>query len=175
MRMYNLRQVKKEIRVLAIASKPFRDGNRFHVVGIVFRGRLCLDGVMRTTADGPDVTGDAIRMMKGSPHHPQIRVILLDADLIGEGASIDPYTLSIGASRPVIAINYGDSHCPVGNESGKRLTLKWGETPIPALSLGLRSRVALKVLETVSHGNTMPEALRVAKLVVSALPEDFLT
>ncbi len=173
--MYNLRQVKKEIRVLSIASKPFRDGNRFHLVGIVFRGRLCLDGVMRTTAEGPDVTGDAIRMVKGSPHHPQIRVILLDADLIGHGASIDPYALSIGASRPVIAINYDDSRRPVGNESGKTFKLKYDETPVPALSVGLRSRVALKVLETVSHGKSMPEALKVAKLVASAISEDYLT
>ncbi|MDH5791967.1 MAG: DUF99 family protein [Candidatus Bathyarchaeota archaeon] len=175
METYNLRQVKKEIRVLGTAVKPAGVGRGYHVVGAVFRGRLCLDGIMRTRAEGPDVTREAVEMIVGSPHHPQIRVVMLQGDLIGCGAKIDPYALSSGTSRPVIALNFDDA--PLRFEEGPfhRFSLKRGETPVSVISIGLRSRVALRVLEKAAYGSSTPEALRVAGLVVSALSEDFPT
>lgn len=175
METYSLRQVKKEIRVLGIAIKPAATGRGYHVVGAVFRGRLCLDGVMRTRAKGPDVTKEAVEMIVGSPHHPQIRVVMLHGDLIGHGAKIDPSGLSSGTLRPVIAINFDD--VPFRFEEGPfyRFSVKRAKTPVSVISVGLRSRVALKVLEKVAYEGTMPEALRIAGLVVSALSEDSST
>lgn len=174
METYNLRQVKKEIRVLGTAVKPAEGGSGYHVVGAVFRGRLCLDGVMRTRAEGPDVTREAVEMIVGSPHHPQIRVVMLHGDLIGRGAKIDPSGLSSGTSRPVITLNFDT---PLLFEEGPfhRFSLKRGETPVSVISVGLSSRVALRVLEKTAYDGSMPEALRVAGLVVSALSEDFPT
>jgi endonuclease V-like protein UPF0215 family len=172
METYSLRQVKKEIRVLGTAVKPATVGSGYHVVGAVFRGRLCLDGITRTRAEGPDVTRDAVEMIVGSPHHPQIRVVMLQGDLIGQGAKIDPSGLSSGTSRPVIALNFDDT--PLRFEEGPfhRFSLKRGEKSVSVISVGLRSRVALRVLEKAAYGGSMPEALRVAGLVVSSLSED---
>ena len=175
METYNLRQVKKEIRVLGTAVKPATGGRGYHVVGAVFRGRLCLDGVMRTRAEGPDVTREAVEMIVGSPHHPQIRVVMLHGDLIERGAKIDPSGLSSGTSRPVIALNFDDTPLRFEEDPFHRFSLKRGETSVSVISVGLRSRVTLRVLEKAAYGGAMPEALRVAGLVVSAFSEDFPT
>ncbi len=171
MRTYRLRQVKREIRVLGIAVGRDEGGEGLHVVGVVFRGGLWLDGVMRTKAEGPDITGEAVEMITASPHHPQIRVVLLDRKLIGGGAKIRPCSLSSGVSRPVIASNFDQADCPAGDEAVHVITIEKGGVPTPVLVVGLSSRVALRVLMTASREEATPEALRVAELTVSALTE----
>ena len=168
MKMYKLRHVKREIRVLGLAVKTSGAGNQFYAVGILYRGRLWLDGVMMTTAHGPDITEDVVGMIRESPHHPQIRAVLLDGDLVCDEATIDPVSLSSGASRPVIALNFQTDRL-IENEHVCELDLTQEGASKPALSVGLRSRVALRVLEMASRSDEMPEALRVAELVVSAL------
>lgn len=170
MKMYNLRHVKKEIRVLGLVVKLSRADHRLYVVGVVYRGRHWLDGVMRTTANGPEITEDIVEMIKGSPHHPQIRVVLLDGDLVCNEATIDPISLSSGASKPVIALNFQTDRS-AEHEHVCELALMQEGASIPALSVGLRSRVAPRVLEVASRSGEMPEALRVAELVVSALSD----
>lgn len=170
MKMYNLRHVKKEIRVLGLAVKPSGADHRFYVVGVVYRGKLWLDGVMRTTTHGPEITEDVVEMIKESPHHPQIRAVLLDGDLVCDEATIDPISFSSGASKPVIALNFQTDRS-AEHEHVHELALTQKSASIPALSVGLRSRVALGVLEVVSRSGEIPEALRVAELVVSALSD----
>lgn len=175
MRNYRLRQIKKEIRVLGLAAKPAGDDCKLHVVGVVFRGRLWLDGVMRTTTYRLDITKDVIEMITNSPHHPQIRVILLHGDLLQGGACIDPCTLSSGISRPVIALKFDEGSFLGDDECVSMLMLKQGVTQIPLVSVSLKSHVALRVMETASLDDAMPEALRVAELVASALVEGVKT
>ena len=172
MKMYTLRHVKREIRVLGLAVKPARADHQYHAVGIVYRGRLWLDGVMRTTAQGPEITKDIIEMIKGSPHHAQIRVVLLDGDLMCQGAAVDPVHLSRGTSRPVIAIGFEEAGHPPEEVSVHQLDIRRGDTSLPTLLVGLKERVATRILETSSRDNMEPEALRVAGLAVSALSKD---
>jgi endonuclease V-like protein UPF0215 family len=40
MKEYNLRHVKKEIRILGLAVKPARADHELHAVGVVYRGSL---------------------------------------------------------------------------------------------------------------------------------------
>ncbi len=169
MKEYNLRHVKREIRVLGLAVKPSRADNEFHAVGVVYRGRLWLDGVMRTTARGPEITKDITEMIKSSPHYPQIRVILLDADSVCRAAAVDPVDLSCGTSRPVIAMGFEEAEHPTEGVSVRRLDLRQGDRSITTLLVGLKGPVATRVLETASRDNKAPEALRVAGLAVSAL------
>jgi endonuclease V-like protein UPF0215 family len=173
MRNAVIRQVKKEIRVLGIAVKPSITGHQFHAVGVVFRGCLWLDGVMRTTAQGPDITDRLVEMIAESPHHPQIRVLLLHDSLIEGGAIIDPHRLSEGTSKPVIAIPDGkwdlEAVPAPGGMAAYRFTHERGSVPIDVLSIGLRGPEASRVLEVSTREGVMPEALRVAGLVVSAL------
>lgn len=168
-----IRQVKREIRVLGIAVKPSRAGDRLHAVGVVFRGGRWLDGVMRTTAPGPDVTDRLVEMITASPHHPQIRVILIHDALLEGGASVDPYKLSTGTSRPVVALST-DKVGPAAPETPTDVAVECFELKkeagsLAVLSVGLRSRDAARVLEVSTRRGIMPEALRVAGLVTSAV------
>ena len=164
--MYSLREVKKEIRVLGIAAKN-RPDSAIQAVGAVYRGRLYLDGVMKATAEGPDITGEVAEMIEGSPHRPQIRVILLDSALTPEGVRIDPVALSDRLSKPVIALN-PDQHTAPDDGRIQHLTYRQGGTETPALSVGLMDRTAARVLRVASREGANPEALRVAGIIVSA-------
>ena len=173
MRTARIRQVKREIRVLGIAVKPSLDGDRFNAVGVVFRGGLWLDGVMRTTASGPDITDSIVEMITASPHHPQIRVLMLHDNLIEGGASVAPYRLSTRTSRPVVVLS-ADEAGPAAPEvhpdvAAERFELKLEGGTFAVLSIGLRSRDAARVLEVSTRGSVIPEALRVAGLVASAV------
>ena len=170
MRTAKIRQVKKEIRVLGIAVKPSRGGDGLHAIGVVFRGKLWLDGVMRTTARGPDLTESLVEMITRSPHHPQIRVILLHDALMAGGAAIDPYRLSTGTSRPVLLLSAEETwpEAPEG-ATAQRFRLRRAGDSVAVLSVGLGSRVAARVLEVSTREGAMPEALRVAGLVAEAV------
>lgn len=173
MRTAKIRQVKREIRVLGIAVKPSSKGDRLHVVAVVFRGGLWLDGVMRTTTQGPEITDRLVEMITASPHHPQIRVLLLHGTLIEGGATVDPYRLSIGTSRPVVALSTDEAGLNIPEVTKdlamQRFMLEREGESIDVLSIGLRSRDATRVLEVSTREGVMPEALRVAGLVVSAV------
>ena len=70
-----LRQIKSEIRVIGVAVQC--DPVGVTIIGVVFRGRLWLDGVLKTRSAGVDVTEAVSEMIKRSQHYGQIRVILL--------------------------------------------------------------------------------------------------
>jgi endonuclease V-like protein UPF0215 family len=165
--MYSLREVKKEIRVLGIAAKV-RPDSATYIVGVVYRGRLYLDGVMRTSANEPDVTGEVASMIDESPHRPQIRVILLDRATLHDGVKIDPIGLSDSLSKPVLALNWGKIEAP-GEEHVQGFTDRRGDTGTPVLSVGLNRDTAARVLKTASSAGGPPEALRVAEIIVSAV------
>lgn len=172
MKTARIRQVKREIRVLGVAAKSSGRGRRLNVVGVVYRGGLWLDGVLRTTTPGPDITGAAVETITTSPHHPQIRVVLLHEDAIEEETSVDPYRLATGTSRPVIALSAGEawtSKGDCGDLIAQRFHLELGGTIQHVLSVGLGRRVAARVLEVSTGRGTMPEALRVADLIARAL------
>lgn len=173
MRATEIREVKKEIRVLGVAVKPSRDGGLLHVVAVVFRGGRWLDGVMRTTAHAVAVTDRLIDMIRASPHHPQIRVLLLHDALIEGGASVDPYRLYKGVLRPVISLSADEGGAAAPEAPAdipvERFELKREAGPLFVSSFGLRSRVAARVLEVSTRDGVIPEALRVAGLVASAL------
>jgi endonuclease V-like protein UPF0215 family len=168
--MYSLREVKKEIRVLGIAAR-IRSDSKIDAVGVVYRGRLYLDGVMRTSAKGPDITEEVVTMIGESPHRPQIRVILLDTALLHDGVKIDPVSLSGSLSKPVVAINTEEPTAP-GGDHIQGFMYKQDDTETPVLSVGLSRHIASQVLKTASHVGGPPEALRVAEIIVSAVLDE---
>lgn len=172
--MAEIRHVKEEIRVLGVAVKPSRSESVLNVIGVVFRGRRWLDGVMKATAQDPDVTDRLAEMIASSPHHPQIRVLLVDDSLIEGGAVIDAYRLSEKTARPVILLTTekGAPQPKADTEAAsQRFIMEWEAGSRSVLSIGLRSRVAAKVLEVSTREGLVPEALRVADLVASAVAD----
>jgi endonuclease V-like protein UPF0215 family len=167
---FKIRQVKKEIRTLGLAAKSMNSEGEFIVVGVVFRGSLWLDGVMRTTTHTADITDGSAEMITASRHHPQIRAILVHGDLLYDGCTIDPFNLSRETMRPVIALNYkGDlgSDDPENTQVyAMRVTGK-----VPSYSIGLEDPVAVDILRTASRDGVLPEALRVANILLSNFTE----
>jgi endonuclease V-like protein UPF0215 family len=157
-----LKSLKKEIRVLGLALQKSRFKEEFLIVGAVFRGRRGLDGVMRTKAFGPNCTKETIEMITNSPHYPQIRAVLLRSDLIKEGVLIDPLSLHQGVSRPVIAMN-------IEKTRKKHLKVHPKNIESSISHIGLKKEVAAKIVETTSNTGSIPEALKVAYLILSEL------
>ncbi|MEM2922512.1 MAG: DUF99 family protein, partial [Candidatus Bathyarchaeia archaeon] len=80
------RNVKSEIRILGVDDCAFQTfkGGRVNVIGVVFRGGICLDGVMGTdvAVDGRDSTEQIAKMVKSSSHYKQLRLIMLDSIML---------------------------------------------------------------------------------------------
>ena len=170
MSAFKIRQVKKEIRTLGLAAKSTGSEGEFLVVGVVFRGSLWLDGVMRTTAHTADITDGSAEMITASRHHPQIRAILVHGDLLYDGCTIDPFNLSRETMRPVIALNYkGD----LGSDEPDNIQVYAVDVTgeVPSYSIGLEGPVAVNILRTVSRDGVLPEALRVARRLLSQFME----
>lgn len=132
------------------------------IVGVVFRGKSWLDGVMRTQALGPNCTEETIEMITSSPHYHQIRAVLLSRDLIDGINGIEPLTLHQVVSRPVIAIKFENFQ---KKENLKKIRPNNFESSL--FYIGLNKKRAIKIIETTSHKGLIPESLRVADLILS--------
>jgi endonuclease V-like protein UPF0215 family len=173
MKTVRIRQVKKEIRVLGIAAKSSNRGRHLNIIGVIYRGGLWLDGVLRTTAPGPDITDATVETITKSSHLPQIRVIILHNDLIEKGASIDPCKLATGTSRPVISLSAAENQTSNIEECAdlvvKRRLQEIGGNILQVFSVGLSSNDATEILNISMGRGAMPEALRVADLIAQTL------
>jgi endonuclease V-like protein UPF0215 family len=166
MTLYRIREVKREIRVLGIAAR--RASHKGHtIIGVIFRGGLYLDGVLRAESESRDITGDVVEMIVSSPHHPQVRVILLDGRLL-DGATADTAALSEATSKPVIAFNPAGLVVPQDG-AVERFEMDLNDGPNPVLSVGLERTIAERIIYNASRRRSVPEALRVASLTVSAV------
>ena len=150
-----LREIKREIRVLGLASWSSPDTGTYKTVGVIFRGKHWLDGVLKNSAGGPSVTTEVADTIRGSNHHPQIRVILLHRGLLNNGVEIDPHRLSRETGKPVIALEFQD---PPQNSL----------RPTPPITVGIDEKTAKKILKKTSRTGLYPEALRVAGLIAES-------
>jgi endonuclease V-like protein UPF0215 family len=150
-----IRRVKREIRVLGVAAR--REAGGFLVVGVVYRGGLWLDGAIWWKAE--DLEGAIAEMLKGSPHSGQVRVILLSRANLPTDVIVSVEKLSAEVGKPVILLGEGE------------LKLKIGAERLQCSVSGLSRWVAEDVLKTVTPEGSVPEALRVAALILSGLPE----
>ncbi|MCW4051390.1 MAG: hypothetical protein NWE89_16835 [Candidatus Bathyarchaeota archaeon] len=158
MGLTRIRQVKKEIRVLGIAVKNACSG--FVVVGVVYRGRLAVDGVISCLTESHELTDAIVGMVVSSRHLNQIRVIILDVDCLPEVVSVDPFRLAEGVGKPVLLLQ----DAPVAVD--ERFMFMWGGRWVTCV--GLVEGDASRVLD-VSGFDGVVEALRVASLVVDGI------
>ena len=159
MKLVRIRQVKREIRFLGLAASPL--DALYAVVGVVYRGRLAVDGVLCSVSASPDLTSAAVDMIRGSDHFNQVRVLAVDMDGLPHGAGMDLDGLAEGTGKPVLGL----TRAPV--ELDERFMFLWrGHT---VTSVGLGRGDAERVLETCSSEG-YPEALRVASIVAENLP-----
>ncbi len=179
--------IKKEIRVLGVslASPHPGRGVPIQVVGVVYRGNRWLEGVMRTTIppEVHDLTPKIAKMVTDSPHHPQLRVIILDGLITKSGNYADIEALSKKTRRPVIAVvrqkipvkRLTSATVRVPQRTFKAFTSasfrKWkaaGKTFF-VYSAGLGKIDIEELLEVCASREGLPEAARVARITASAL------
>ena len=154
-----LHQIKREIRVLGIAAR--QDSGGFTIVGVVYRGKLWLDGVLKAHSKEVDITDALAEMLVDSPHSGQVRVIIMSREnLLGE-VRVSPEELSTKTGKPVIMLG----------DTGETSYIWSNDDEKAAFSaMGLSHGSAEGVLKASTREGVIPEALRVAALILSALP-----
>lgn len=186
------RAIKPEIRVLGIDDGAFtpRVKGFVPIVGVVFRGGFWLDGVMHTKVkvDGFDATEKIISMILKSPHHKQLRVIMLNGITFAGFNVVDVKKLNIETKLPVIAITREKPNLKEIYEALKKLPKmeeRWkailnagkifevntrNETEKIYMQIsGIHEGDAKKILHLTSTRSSIPEALRVAHLIASGI------
>lgn len=128
---------------------------------------------MRAQTDDIDLTDSITEMVKKSPHSQQIRVLLLHDELLGEGVQVDLLRVSERIKKPIIVMHtqeypLRDEHPSQGIEEAK---IRLGDKDVSASLLGVTPKVAERVMQAVTREGTMPEALRVARIIASAVEE----
>jgi len=161
MSTYKLREIKREIRVLGLAASNVNFSD-YQAVGVIFRGKRWIDGVITSTIKGPDLTDGLTRMIIGSNHYPQIRVLFVDQRLIEGEGMMDTIRLSIETERPVIGLGFGLNQ--LGDHGLKIERLE----EFDGHAIGLDKNRAARVLAIASRDRGPPEALRVAELIVKS-------
>lgn len=185
------RVIKPEIRVLGVDDGAFVPHTKGYapIVGAVFRGGYWLDGVLATKVeiDGFDATSQIAKMIDNSPHHKQLRVVMLDGVTVAGFNVVDIKRLSILTGLPVIAVTRDKpdfteirkalKHLPGSLERWKAVldageiievqTRRHNKKVFMEVS-GMSVEDATKVLRMTATRSNMPEALRVAHMIASA-------
>lgn len=186
------RVIKPEIRVLGVDDGVFTPHMKgfVPVVGVVFRGGYWLDGVMHTRVevDGLDATEKIASMIINSPHHKQLRVIMLNGITFAGFNVVNIKKLNTKTKLPVITVTRGKPNFTKIREALKNLpeseerwkiiqsageifevfTRNKNEKAYMQLS-GIFEEDARKILQLTSTHSSIPEALRVAHLIASGI------
>lgn len=186
------RVIKPEIRVLGVDDGVFTPHVKglVSVVGVVFRGGYWLDGVMHTKVevDGFDATEKIASMIINSPHHKQLRVIMLNGITFAGFNVVKIKELNAETMLPVIAITREKPNLKEIREALKNLpesekrwkaiqsaeeifevsTRSKSEKVYMQIS-GILEEDARKILKLTSTRSNIPEALRVAHLIASGI------
>ena len=188
----NFGVIKPEIRVLGVDDGVFTPHveSLVPVVGVVFRGGYWLDGVMHTEilVDGFDATEKISNMVTSSPHHKQLRVIMLDGITFAGFNVVDIKALNATTGLPVIAVTREKpdlprirralKHLPRSEERWKavldageisEVSTRHEDEKIYLHSAGISMLDAEKIVRLTSTRSNLPEALRVAHLIASGI------
>ena len=185
-------QIKPEIRILGVDDGPFEPGWKGEVplVGTVFRGGRWLEGVLRTQIekDGTDVTERLIEMVNRSRHRGQLRILMTDGATFGGFNVLDAKEVFRKTGLPVIVVsreipNMADirkalKHLPGWQNRWKILgglgkiypvRTKSRGAPIYMQLVGVKRDDAESVVKMSSTRSLVPEPLRVAHLIATAI------
>jgi hypothetical protein len=186
------RIIKPEIRVLGVDDGIFVPHSKGFapIVGVVFRGGYWLDGVMNTKVevDGFDATEKIAAMVTSSPHHKQLRIIMLDGVTFAGFNVVDIKKLNEKTRLPVIAVtrdrpDFGEIRkalrklpCPAKRwkavvDAGEifEVNTRSKKEKVYMEISGIVEEDARKILKLTSTRSSVPEALRVAHLVASGI------
>ena len=187
-----IKGVKDEIRVIGIDDGPFDpdEDRECILVGAIYRGNYSLEGVEATwiEVDGMDATERIIGLVMESRHRGQLRSIMLNGITFAGFNVADPFLISERTELPVIAIiekepdfekimkalrNLEDyrPRWQIIKRAGKPMPLiiPPRRRPIYVQAVNISLDLARDVIEKTRNRSAIPEPLRVAHLISSAL------
>jgi len=186
-----MRSVKKEIRIIGFDDGPFipKSKGKVPVVGVIYRGGNYLDGILKTEVkiDGIDSTKKLIDIINSSRHKEQLRIIILDGITVGGFNLIDIKKLNKKTNLPVLVINRKKPEITKFKNAlknfknyKKRLEImeNAGETKVLKIEkhknlyyqcIGLDKNEIEKIIKMSCIHSLIPEPLRVAHLIASAI------
>jgi endonuclease V-like protein UPF0215 family len=182
--------LKEEIRILGFDDGAFssRKG-KVPVVGVVFRGGKFLDGVLKTDVkiDGNDATEKIVGLINKSRHKQQLKVIMTDGITFGGFNILDIRKVYESTGIPVIVVNRKRPDLEKVREALKNfkdfeerweLIKKAGKIRVCEIKpnvkvyyqcVGMEDDEAREVIALSSTHSQIPEPLRVAHLIATAL------
>ncbi|MFH1327803.1 MAG: DUF99 family protein [Candidatus Bathyarchaeota archaeon] len=192
MKVAKFRRIKREIRIVGIddGKSAMRMARRNNLIGAVFRGGEWLDGVLKTKVrvDGFDSTTRIIKMIKTSSHYDQIRIVMLDGLTFAGFNIVNAPKICKELNRPIIVVlksrnnlemlrdavknlNGGNRKLQLIKNAGEPISVKTKKDadPIYIQLQGIDSEDAKEIVKLASTRSAIPEPIRVANIVASAL------
>jgi hypothetical protein len=186
-----MRSIKKEIRIVGFDDAPFipRTKGKVPVIGTVFRGGDYMDGVFKTEVDidGMDATKTLIKLLNKSKHKEQLRVIMFKGITFGGFNMVDISDLYKETKLPVIVVNRKKPDLKKiknalknFNDFEKRWKCIENAGKIHRMKIekikniyfqfkGLSKQEVEKIIKLSCTRSLIPEPLRVAHLIASAI------
>jgi hypothetical protein len=190
----NFWKIKEEIRVLGVDDGPFEfgEGKEALIVGAVYRGGRCLDGVLTTMieVDGNDATDRISEMILRSRHRGQVRIVMTDGLTFGgfnvmDGESVYERTglpvISVTRSRPDMKSiekalrNFSDFERRweriqrAGEPTAHIYPDGRGKAKVFFQAFGIDEEDAHQIIEITSTHSLIPEPIRSAHMIASGL------
>jgi len=181
--------MKAQIRILAIddGSFSFEDENT-PVVGVAMRLPGYVEGVMVTEVDidGTDSTSQVLKMLSGSRYLDQVKLIMLDGVALGGFNVVDISQIFEELAVPVITVtrdkpNYAEIENALKkhfDDWEERLAImrkvepvefRTGHSTIWVGRVGIEAQEVQEILKLATVQGALPEALRIAHLIASAI------
>ena len=181
--------LKQEIRIVGFDDGSFsREDEEVVVIGAVFRGGKIIDGVLKTEVkvDGTDSTDKLIELINSSRHKPQLKVIMLDGITLGGFNVVDVEKLHKRTGLPVIVFNRKlpdlervrnalkkfedfEKRWRAVENAGKIKTCRIGSKQVFYQNIGIDDEEAEEVIRISCTRGLIPEPLRVAHLIATAI------
>jgi hypothetical protein len=183
--------LKSEIRILGFDDGAFQphSNDSVPVIGVIFRGGKFLDGALKTdiTVDGIDATEKIVKLINSTRHKKQLKVLMFDGITLGGFNIVDVKKVYEETRIPVIVINRKHPDLKKVKEALKNfedfdkrweMILNAGEIKKMRIkeskdifyqSLGLTDEQTQEIIELSTTRSFIPEPLRVAHLIVTAV------
>lgn len=186
-----MRTVKKEIRILAFDDAPFipRTKSKAIVIGVVFKGGKDFDGMLKTEVDvdGINATDIITHSINNSKYKGELRVVIFKGITIAGFNLIDIKRLYKITGLPVIVVsrknpdfkkiqnalkNFEDfkDRWQIIKNAGRIYKLKMKNNKnIYYQFIGLKQKEAIQIILLSCTRSSIPEPLRVAHMIASAI------
>jgi len=163
--------LKVETRVIGMDDGTTQLRKRV-VVGVVFRGSLCLDGMVTSIIDvtEPHVARKLATMVTRSKFYNELRFAMLHGAMLSSMKATGLREFNAATKLPTIAI-LQERQTQIAGQILKKvrktvhLSLQKG---VSALGIDLTTERAIDILRITSCRSVIPEPVRVAGLIASA-------